>query len=275
MRYRSIKYSLVAMLIVITLSATAGCSLRSSAASPAPPVNASQIPAVQTTVVPSDQLPSNNADYKQSLPDFADLIARARPSVVAINTESAVSGFFGRSFTQEGAGSGWIIDGSGLIVTNNHVIEGANSVTVTLEDGRAFPAQNVKSDVAADLAVIKIGANNLPAMQVGNSSDMEVGNWVVAIGNSLGLGISATKGIVSALNVSVSDSSGVNLDNLIQTDAAINPGNSGGPLMDLSGDVIGINCAKVSQVGVEGMGYALSINEAMGIIDRLETQISR
>jgi len=98
---------------------------------------------------------------------------------------------------------------------------------------------------------------------------MQVGEWVVAIGNSLGLGISATKGIVSALGVSVSTSPGESLNDLIQTDAAINPGNSGGPLVNLTGQVVGINTVKVSQVGVEGMGYAISIDEAKPIIDRL------
>jgi serine protease Do len=106
---------------------------------------------------------------------------------------------FGGSFTQEGAGSGWIIDSSGLVVTNNHVVEGANTISVTLEDGRNFSADTVRADTISDLAVIRINADNLPsALKVGDSSKMLVGNWVIAIGNSLGQGISATKGIVSA-----------------------------------------------------------------------------
>ncbi len=173
--------------------------------------------------------------------------------------------------TQEGAGSGWIIDSSGLIVTNNHVVEGANSITVTLEDGRNFSADTVRTDPVTDLAVVKINAQNLPpALKVGDSSKLRVGDWVVAIGNSLGQGISATKGIVSAMGVSVSADTETLYD-LIQTDAAINPGNSGGPLVNLAGEVIGINSIKVAQVGVEGMGYAISIKEALPIINDLVT----
>lgn len=190
---------------------------------------------------------------------------------MAITTESTGFSMFGGAFTQQGAGSGWIIDPNGLVVTNNHVVEGANSITVTLEDGRTFTAQTVHTDPVADLAVVKISAQNLPALQVGDSSRLQVGQWVIAIGNSLGMGISATKGIVSALGVSLSTAPGETLHDLIQTDAAINPGNSGGPLLDLQGHVVGINSAKVAQVGVEGMGYAISIREAKPVIDQLIT----
>jgi len=189
--------------------------------------------------------------------------------VVAINTEVPALDIFGSTFTQEGAGSGWIIDVNGLIVTNNHVVEGANTITVTLEDGRNFPADLVRTDAISDLAVIKIKADNLKAAQVGDSSKLRVGDWVAAIGNSLGQGISATKGIVSALEVSVSADSGETLYDLIQTDAAINPGNSGGPLINLLGEVEGITSIKVAQVGVEGMGYAISTRTALPIIDDL------
>jgi serine protease Do len=199
--------------------------------------------------------------------DFIPVVARVRPGVVAITTETPVR-FFGRTFTQEGAGSGWIIDSAGLIVTNNHVVEGARTVTVTMEDGRAFKAVSVKADPNADLAVIRVDAKGLPALAVSNEK-LQVGQWVVAVGNALGLGISATKGIVSAMNVSVSSSEGSALSGLIQTDAAINPGNSGGPMVNLKGEVVGINSIKISQVGVEGMGYAISIGEAMPIIRNL------
>ncbi len=189
--------------------------------------------------------------------------------MVAINTKVPALDVFGGTFSQEGAGSGWIIDESGLIVTNNHVVEGANSITVTLEDGRNFPAQVVRTDPVSDLAVIKINAQNLKAAKVGDSSKLRVGDWVAAIGNSLGQGISATKGIVSALGVSVSVGAGETLYDLIQTDAAINPGNSGGPLVNLLGEVEGITSIKVAQVGVEGTGYAISTRIALPIIDDL------
>jgi serine protease Do len=139
-----------------------------------------------------------------------------------------------------------------------------------LEDGRFFTAEKISTDSVSDLAVIKITAQALPpALTVGDSTKLSVGDWVVAIGNSLGQGISATKGIVSALGVSVAADQGETLYDLIQTDAAINPGNSGGPLVDMAGEVIGINSIKVSQVGVEGMGYAISSQGAIPIIDSL------
>jgi serine protease Do len=140
---------------------------------------------------------------------------------------------------------------------------------VTLEDGRTFSAESVHTDSVADLAIIKINAQDLPALQIGDSSKMQVGQWVVAIGNSLGMGISATKGMVSALGVSLSVSPGQSLDDLIQTDAAINPGNSGGPLVNLLGEIVGINSVKIAQVGVEGRGYAISIKGAKPVIDEL------
>jgi serine protease Do len=217
--------------------------------------------------------PLATAVVSNSIVDFSPIISKVRPSVVAINTTVAGLNIFGGTFTQKGAGSGWIIDsGGGLIVTNNHVVDGATSISVTLEDGRNFSADTVRSDNTSDLAVLKINAQNLPAsLTVGDSSKLRVGNLVVAIGNSLGEGISASMGIVSALGMSVSTDGGETLYDLIQTDAAINPGNSGGPLINLAGEVIGINSIKVAQVGVEGMGYAISTQQAIPIINSLIT----
>ena len=192
-----------------------------------------------------------------------------KPSVVAINTTTTGTSIFGGTFNQEGAGSGWVIDSNGLIVTNNHVVEGATKITVTLEDGRNFSVDTVRTDSTSDLAVLKINAQNLPALKIGDSAKSRVGDWVIAIGNSLGEGISATKGIVSAKGVSVAADNGEILYDLLQTDAAINPGNSGGPLVNLAGEVIGINSIKVVQVGVEGMGYAISSQTAIPIINEL------
>jgi len=225
------------------------------------------------------------------LPNLADVIARVRPSVVSISTETPGYDFFRGAYTIQGAGSGWIVDPNGLIVTNNHVVEGASVVSVTLEDGRIFFAQEIYADALSDLAVIKIAASDLPAATLGisntfdssvefnntlaapssgtlNTHPLRMGDWVVALGNSLGMGISATKGIVSATGISVTYGGNV-LYNLIQTDAAINNGNSGGPLVNLAGEVVGISSAKVSAVGVEGMGYAISIDEAYPIIQQL------
>jgi len=157
----------------------------------------------------------------------------------------------------------------GHIVTNNHVIEGARTITVTLADGRTFPASVVGADVLTDVAVLKIDAQDLVKANLGDSSQGRVGEWVLAVGNSLGLGISAKEGIISRVKVSIPVSSGQTLDDLIETSAAINPGNSGGPLVNMRGEVIGITSVKIAMVGVEGMGYAISINSAEPIVMQL------
>ncbi len=203
------------------------------------------------------------------LPTFTEVVAKVKPSVVAINVEIVTYDIFNRPTTGEGAGSGWIISEDGYIVTNNHVVGDTEKVTVIMEDGSSYIAEQVKTDPLTDLAIVKINAEKLPAIKVGDSSKLEVGEWVVAIGNALGEGTSATVGVVSAIDVSVSVSPGQTLHGLIQTDAAINPGNSGGPLVNMAGEVIGIDSIKVAQVGVEGMGYAISINQAMPIINEL------
>lgn len=209
----------------------------------------------------------------EELPSIADVVARVKPSVVAITTEVIMRDFFNRQFTQEGAGSGWIIDESGIIVTNNHVIEGATAITVTTDDGTNYTADidSVATDPLNDLAILKIDAQNLPALNRGCATDLRVGDWVIAIGNALGQGIRATEGIVSRKNVSLPVDQGQTLYDLLETSAAINPGNSGGPLVNLAGEVVGITSAKIAQIGVEGMGYAISIDTACPIIEELVT----
>jgi serine protease Do len=208
---------------------------------------------------------------QESLPDYISVIAKVRPSVVVIHTEVPAFDFFSGTTTQKGAGSGWIIDSGGLIVTNNHVIDGANSINITLDDGRNFTADTVRTDSATDLAVIKINAPGLSALELADSSELKVGELVVAIGNSLDEGISATNGIISATGISITTETGEVLYDLIKTNAAINPGNSGGPLVNMAGKVIGITGAKVAEVGVEGSGYAISTAVAYPIIKELIT----
>jgi serine protease Do len=219
----------------------------------------------------TSNIPSTSTSVEQPvLPTVTDVVAKVKPSVVAINVEITTYDIFNRPTTGEGAGSGWIISEDGYIVTNNHVVGDANKVTVVLEDGSSYTAEQVKTDALTDLAIVKIDTTKkLPAIKVGDSSKLEVGDWVIAIGNALGEGISATVGVVSALDVSVSASPGQTLHGLIQTDAAINPGNSGGPLVNMAGEVVGIDSIKVAEVGVEGMGYAISINQALPIINEL------
>jgi serine protease Do len=267
------KFRLISLFFVaIYVIAISGCALPAFSTSPAisdTPTAASTI--TSSPIIPSFTLPPVAAGTMTNpVQDFSAVISRVRPSVVAINTTVNGTSIFGGTVIQQGAGSGWIIDSSGLIVTNNHVVQDANSISVTLEDGRNFSADTVRTDNITDLAVVKINAQSLPpALKVGDSTRLQVGNWVVAIGNSLGQGISATKGIVSAMGVSVSADQGETLYDLIQTDAAINPGNSGGPLVNLAGEVIGINSIKVAQVGVEGMGYAISTQSALPVINDL------
>ncbi len=208
------------------------------------------------------------------LPGIADVVEKVYPSVVAITTEVVTLDIFLTPRSQSGAGSGWIIDSNGIIVTNNHVVEGAKKVTVELYDGRVFEAgpSNIYTDPLTDLAVVKINASNLPAATVGDSTKLRVGDWVVAIGNPLGRGLRAKEGTVSGLKVSLEVDRGQTLDDLIETSAAINPGNSGGPLVNMKGEVVGITSAKISGVGVEGMGYAISTKTAIPIIEQLIRQ---
>jgi len=224
---------------------------------------------VDITATEADGVIPPTESESPALPSIANVVAVVTPSVVTIDTEVTVN-FFRQSYTQEGAGSGWIIDESGIIVTNAHVVEGAETIIVTLHDGRAFTADSnmIAIDQLNDLAVIKIDAENLPTLDIGDSSELRVGDWVVAIGNPLGLGTSAKEGIVSRLDVSLTVDSQMMYD-LIETSAAINPGNSGGPLVSMKGEVIGITSAKVSSVGVEGLGYAISTDYAMPIIEEL------
>jgi len=250
------------ILVIGTMGMFACAPLTGATPAPTPTANSTPVPPVSSTPTP----PTMQETGMLTIPEVVNKI---KPSVVSINVEITTYDFFNRPAKAEGAGSGWIIDGDGYIVTNNHVVQDADNVTVTLNDGRIFQAESVKTDVLTDLAVVKISARDLPALSVGDSSKLEVGDGVVAIGNALGQGISATAGIVSVVNASLDTSSGQTLLGLVQTDAAINPGNSGGPLVNMAGEVIGINSIKVAEVGVEGMGYAISINEAVPVINAL------
>jgi len=198
------------------------------------------------------------------LPDFPPVVAEVMPSVVSVTTETVISSFFGQN-TEYVAGSGILTDDEGYIATNNHVVENAQNIYVELADGRIFPANIVGTDPLSDLAVIKIDATDLPYAYWGDSNLLSVGEWVLAIGNALGGGGGATQGIVSRLNVSV-NFQGNTLYGLIQTTAAINPGNSGGPLVNMSGEVIGITSIKIVASAVEGIGFAMSSDEAKPII---------
>jgi serine protease Do len=192
------------------------------------------------------------------------------PAVVGITNKGYVRDFFNRQIlVEQGTGSGVIISGDGYIVTNNHVVENAQELTVSLADGRTFTGRRIGADPVTDLAVVKIDATGLPAATLGDSDGLMVGEPAIAIGNPLGLELrnSVTAGVISALNRSIEI--GERRFKLIQTDAAINPGNSGGALVNADGLVIGINSAKLAVAGVEGIGFAIPVNTARPIIQSL------
>jgi putative serine protease PepD len=201
--------------------------------------------------------------------DIHGVLDRTEPSVVAVRTESFQRGRF---FPARGAGSGTILTADGEVLTNAHVVEGAGSIEVFLngdEDGK--PADLVGMDRANDVALLKIrNASGLPTATLGTSGDLRVGDSVVALGNALNLGATATvtQGIVSALNRSI-EAPGVDLERLIQSDAAINPGNSGGPLVDAQGRVVGVNTAVAGDA--QNIGFALAIDTVKPIIERLRS----
>jgi S1-C subfamily serine protease len=172
---------------------------------------------------------------------------------------------------ERGTGSGFIISGNGEILTNAHVVNGADTVTVTLKDGRTFKGKVLGVDTVTDVAVVKIDAGNLPTVSLGNSDQLKPGEWAIAIGNPLGLDNTVTSGIISATGRSSSEV-GVPDERVsfIQTDAAINPGNSGGPLLNASGQVIGMNTAIIQ--GAQGLGFAIPINTAKTIANQLATK---
>jgi serine protease Do len=175
----------------------------------------------------------------------------------------------GRVPQRDGMGSGVIIDPKGVVITNNHVVSGADRVTVTLSDGREFVATEIKTDPASDLAVLWLkGANNLPAARLGDSAQLEIGDWVLAIGNPFGQDNTVSAGIISGKGRQLRER--IQRASFLQTDAAINPGNSGGPLVNLEGEVVGINTAIASNSGgYQGIGFAIPVNQAKWVTNQL------
>ncbi len=254
------------------------------------PSQASPAPATEsTTPTLLAQNLSTNVSTRGSFVTTA--VKKVGPAVVRIDTERTVTRrvdpffddpffrrFFGEDFFSEmpqqqrltGQGSGFIIDSGGIILTNAHVVDRADKVTVSLKDGRQFEGKVQGVDKVTDLAVVKVKGSNLPVVPLGDSNQVEVGDWAIAVGNPLGLDNTVTLGIVSTLKRS-SAQAGIpdkRLD-FIQTDAAINPGNSGGPLLNERGEVIGINTA--IRAGAMGIGFAIPVNTAKDI----STQLAR
>ena len=177
------------------------------------------------------------------LHSVSDVVERVRPAVVSVVSEVPTRDLFGRVFTDPHSGSGVIFDSRGYLLTNNHVVASGSSMTVTLDDGAQFDAELVGSDTLTDLAVLKIEGREFPWAPLADPETVRVGDWVIAIGNALALpgGPTVTVGVVSGLDRPFQVSANLQLYGLIQTDASINPGNSGGPLVNLQGEVVGIN----------------------------------
>lgn len=274
MRVRRVFLPIILVTLILFLLSGAACNLLSDAGETLQDDLTSSNGEDITVIDPDWQAPSLDGQFGV-LPSIADVVAMVKPAVVAINTEMVQYDVFNRAYTTAGAGSGWIISEDGIIVTNYHVIEGAQTITVTLDDGRTFSVDldKVATDPLTDLAVLKIDADNLPTVAIGDSDELRIGDWVVPIGNSLGEGIRATQGIVSRKDISI-QIEGSTLTGIIETDAAINPGNSGGPLVNTAGEVVGITNAKAwdADLGIEGVGYAISTRTAMPVIQSLITQ---
>ena len=236
----------------------------------------------------------------QDLPNFADLAEQASPAVVNITSSKTVKNrnsfgrgfgdprydeFFERFFGQQprpsdprentrpvvSTGSGFIISEDGYLLTNNHVVEDADEITVSLGDRREYIAEVIGADERSDVALLKIEANDLPVLEIGESKNLKVGEWVVAIGSPFQLRFSVTSGIVSAKGRSIPNGSDSTYVPFIQTDVAINPGNSGGPLFDLEGKVVGINSQIYTRSGgYMGVSFAIPIDYAMDVADQLK-----
>lgn len=210
-------------------------------------------------------------------PNFVALVNRVSPAVVNIDvvrrTRRRISGWpdeggmDGSSRVQRGVGSGFLIESGGLIVTNNHVVQGQPELTVTLWNGRTYTGKVLGTDPLTDIALIKIQAKGLPVMPLGNSDTAHVGEWVLAMGSPLGLRRTVTAGIISSTNREVSINERMSF---LQTDAAINPGNSGGPLVNMTGQVIGINTAIAYEA--QGIGFAIPINALKLVLNDLKTK---
>jgi S1-C subfamily serine protease len=217
--------------------------------------------------MPASQAVSLTTDNEE-LPTV-DVVKALTPSVVQIVTQAQVAGFRNRPISTSDLGTGVVLDKQGHILTNNHVIEGAQRITVTLNTGASYPADVVGTDPSRDLAVIHINADGLQPAKLGNSAELQVGQDLIAIGYALGLegGPTVSKGVVSALGRSIDADAQTTMTNLIQTDAAINPGNSGGPLVNTHAEVVGINTAIIQNT--EGIGFSISIDDAKVVAERL------
>ena len=258
-KYVTMKVLIIALIICMVLSAAIGAAAYAFA------MSAFGGTTVDKTIKTTNY---NLARSTGAVLSIQEIIARNENSVVAISTETVQTDFWAGQYVTQGAGSGVVYSEDGYIITNNHVIAGASNIKVTLHDGTEYDATLVATDQLTDVAVIKIDATGLPAVQFGSMDDLNVGDAVVAIGNPLGtLSGTATEGIVSALEREITiDGKQMTL---IQTSASINPGNSGGGLFDQYGNLIGIVVAKSSGSDVEGLGFAIPCDKVASVAKSL------
>jgi serine protease Do len=274
------------LLTVLPLVLLSGClvalaALRFAARAPNPALVAAREPAAVPRALAAPgvgrQEPAGEAAARQERRTPVVAVAeRVSPAVVNVSAESIVreadpffGGFFGsRARKAQSLGSGFIVDPNGIVVTNAHVVAGASRIVVTTLDARELQASVLGSDSDADLAVLKVSGKGLPAVPLGSSTDLMIGETVIAIGNPFGLSHSVTSGVLSARGRTVPSEAGARLfTDFLQTDASINPGNSGGPLVNIEGQVIGINTAIVS--GANGIGFAIPADRARRVVQDL------
>jgi len=263
----ALRFRLLLVLLIVLGIGTA-CALP-AAVLPSP----TPVPTIPPTATPAPPvLPTVPPEAFNALEAQVEAVyAQAAPAVVNITTRSIAYDIFMQPIPQEGTGSGFLYDNQGHIVTNYHVVENAESVVVTLADGRSFSADIVGVDPSSDLAVIRIPAENLPApLPLADSGQLRVGQFVIAIGSPFGQVGTMTLGVISALERVIQSPDGRFIGEAIQTDAAINPGNSGGPLLDLQGRVIGVNSQIISPSQASaGIGFAVSSNTVRRVVPHL------
>lgn len=285
----SVCFPVLPLLAAVVVTSLSGCSFFGSDREP----QAQQPPSSPVANSPVNSSPVEN---NQALPSISDpnfvvaAVEKVGPAVVRINASKTIASrlpeafddpiarrFFGtppeaqRERVVRGTGSGFILNANGQILTNAHVVNNADRVSVTLKDGRTFEGKVLGQDPVTDVAVIQIQSNNLPTIAIGNSNALKTGEWVIAIGNPLGLDNTVTAGIISATDRSASDIGAPDRRvGYIQTDTAINPGNSGGPLLNARGEVIGMNTAIIQ--GAQGLGFAIPIDTVQKVAQQLITK---
>jgi S1-C subfamily serine protease len=253
----------VLVTLILTIAAL-GCVASSSTVLPSVTLTSASTPTM-VTPAPAES-PANELEAQVEA-----VYAQRAPSVVNISVVTIAYDFFMRAIPQEGTGSGFIYDAEGHIVTNYHVVQGAESVSVALSNGEMYEAEIVGTDSSTDLAVLKIEASSLPdPLPLVDSDQLKVGQFVIAIGNPFGQEGTLTVGVISALGRIIESPDGGFIGEAIQTDAAVNPGNSGGPLLDLRGRVVGVNSQIISPSGASaGIGFAVSSNAVTRVVPEL------